>query len=116
MAAMEKAANTVIPYEDERGKHPFMEWALGLRDDKARGAIFRKIEVMEKTVSGKDIKAVGEGVSEARVHYGPGYRIYFGQQGSHVFILLCGGDKSTQQKDIKRAQAYWRDHKRRNQT
>ncbi len=50
-----------------------------------------------------DVKPVGEGVSEARIHYGPGYRLYFCQQGDVVIVLLCGGDKSTQNKDIEKA-------------
>ena len=60
-----------------------------------------------------DVEPVGEGLSELRIHYGPGYRIYFGKDGNQVYLLLCGGDKSTQSKDIKKAKAYWQDHKRR---
>jgi putative addiction module killer protein len=60
-----------------------------------------------------DCHAVGEGVQELRIDYGPGYRIYFGQVGSTVVLLLCGGDKDTQAKDIQLAQHYWRDYRRR---
>ena len=56
-----------------------------------------------------DHKDVGEGVSEARLDFGPGYRVYFGRRGREVIILLMAGDKKTQRKDIKRAQAYWAD-------
>lgn len=53
--------------------------------------------------------SVGHGVYELKIDYGPGYRIYFGQEGNRLIILLCGGDKTTQQKDIKKAQEYWAD-------
>jgi len=58
-----------------------------------------------------DAKPIGEGVHELRVHHGPGYRIYFGRQGRAVVILLCGGDKQTQPRDIARAKRYWRAHR-----
>lgn len=61
-----------------------------------------------------DCKPVGEGVSELRVDVGTGYRIYYGRHGQALVILLCGGDKSSQQADIKRAKEYWSDWKRRN--
>ena len=60
-----------------------------------------------------DVKGVGGGVYELRVDLGPGYRIYFGQEGRTLVWLLCGGDKSTQRKDIKAAQSYWADYWRR---
>lgn len=60
-----------------------------------------------------DWKSVGEGVNELRVHVGAGYRVYFGQHGQRLVILLCGGDKDSQQKDIVRAKAFWADWKRR---
>jgi len=58
-----------------------------------------------------DHRSVGAGVSELRLNYGPGYRIYYGIQGAAVVVLLCGGDKSTQAVDIKMAQEYWREYK-----
>jgi len=63
-----------------------------------------------------DVKAVGEGVSELRIDYGPGYRIYFGQIGAVLIILLCAGTKRTQAADIKRAKKYWDDHQQRTRT
>lgn len=58
-----------------------------------------------------DCKPVGEGVSELRVDYGPGYRVYFGQKGRTLVVLLCGGDKRTQDRDIRLAKLYWREFK-----
>jgi putative addiction module killer protein len=60
-----------------------------------------------------DNRTVGEGVRELKVGYGPGYRIYFAQEGDRIILLLLGGEKSTQDKDIKAAKEYWNDHKRR---
>jgi putative addiction module killer protein len=58
-----------------------------------------------------DVRSVGDGVQELRIHFGPGYRVYFGRVGDAVIILLCGGDKGSQDRDIERAQEYWRDHR-----
>lgn len=80
----------------------FSEWFEGLKDAKARQAIVRRIVQMEGDLFG-DVEPVGEGVSEARIHYGPGYRLYFKRIGNTVFVLLCGGTKRTQKKDIAMA-------------
>ncbi len=77
----------------------FSKWFDELRDHTARMRIVARIRRMEIGNLG-DVKPVGEGVSEARIAYGPGYRLYFVQQGREIVILLCGGDKSTQSKDI----------------
>ncbi len=60
-----------------------------------------------------DCHSVGEGVQELRIDYGPGYRVYFGQAGSTIVLLLCGGDKDTQSKDISLAKYYWNEYRRR---
>jgi putative addiction module killer protein len=60
-----------------------------------------------------DCKPVGSGVQELRIDFGPGYRVYLGQDGKNLILLLCGGDKSTQAKDIQAAHEYWTDYKRR---
>lgn len=74
----------------------------GLRDNNARIRIAARIRRAEMGNFG-DAEPVGEGVSEMRIHYGPGYRVYFVRQGTDVVILLCGGDKSTQARDIAAA-------------
>lgn len=80
----------------------FTKWFDGLRDQNARMRIVTRIRRMEVGNPG-DVKAVGEGVSEVRIDYGPGYRLYFIQQGQELIILLCGGDKSSQSRDIASA-------------
>ena len=80
----------------------FMEWRAGLRDAVARKRIGARIDRLSFGNFG-DAKSVGEGVSELRLDFGPGYRIYFVQRGDVLVILLCGGDKSTQARDIAKA-------------
>ena len=78
----------------------FAKWIDGLRDISARARILVRIERLAAGNPG-DVRAVGEGVSELRIDYGPGYRVYYKKQGQKIIILLAGGDKSTQSKDIK---------------
>ncbi len=80
----------------------FVQWLDALRDIQARARVQARIE---RLVTGNpgDVAPVGEGVSELRINYGPGYRVYFKQRGRKLIILLAGGDKSTQAKDIKAA-------------
>ena len=80
----------------------FDTWLSGLRDRRAVARISARLDRLAAGNPG-DVEPVGEGVSELRINYGPGYRVYFIQRGPVLVILLCGGDKSTQSKDIKRA-------------
>jgi len=80
----------------------FAEWLDGLADEKARARIAVRIISAEKGNFG-DCAPVGDGVSEMRIHFGPGYRLYFTRRGAMIYLLLCGGDKSTQKRDITRA-------------
>ena len=80
----------------------YAQWIDGLRDVRARARIQVRIERLAAGNPG-DVKAVGAGVSELRVDCGPGYRVYFTQQGREIVILLVGGDKSSQSADIKKA-------------
>ena len=86
----------------------FAKWLDGLRDIQARARIQTRIRRLELGNAG-DVKSVGEGVSEMRVDYGPGYRVYFMSRGRKLVILLAGGDKKTQQRDIKTALSLARD-------
>lgn len=80
----------------------FAEWLDGLKDHKAALAVVKRIRRLEAGLLG-DVKSVGDGVSEARIHLNAGYRLYFVQRGKTLVILLCGGDKSTQSADIRKA-------------
>ena len=82
----------------------FIQWVDGLSDPRAVAKIAARAERLASGNFG-DVQPVGEGVSELRIHYGPGYRVYFVQRGAVVVILLCGGDKSSQARDIKSAKA-----------
>jgi putative addiction module killer protein len=81
----------------------FDDWLRNLRDKKARARILARLESASLGNLG-DVKNIGVGIREMRVHFGPGYRIYFAQRGEVLLVLLCGGDKSTQARDIDRAQ------------
>jgi len=80
----------------------FDKWLKGLRDMQAKERIFERIRRLRDGNAG-DVKPVGKAVSEMRISYGPGYRLYFTQRGKTLIILLCGGDKSSQNEDIARA-------------
>ena len=102
----------IFEYLLEGGQNPFREWLEGLKDRQARAKIRVRLNRIRLGNFG-DCKSVGHGVSELRVPYGPGYRVYFGRKGNTVVILLYGGDKSTQSRDIALAQEYWREYLRR---
>jgi putative addiction module killer protein len=80
----------------------FAVWLEALADERAKARIAERVRRVALGNLG-DVEPVGDGVSELRIHYGPGYRLYMVQQGRAVVILLCGGEKSTQAKDIKKA-------------
>lgn len=80
----------------------FATWLAGLRDERARARILKRLDRAKAGNLG-DVAPIAGGVSEMRIFYGPGYRVYFVQRGETVIVLLCGGDKSTQQADIEEA-------------
>ena len=99
-------------YQTSAGERPFFDWLRGLTDRQARARIDARLA---RVLSGNlgDAEPVGEGVMELRIDWGPGYRVYFARLGQVIVLLLCGGDKRTQQKDIRRAKAYFEDFKAR---
>jgi putative addiction module killer protein len=82
----------------------FTDWLGRLRDTRAQAKIAGRIARLADGNLG-DVKSVGDGISELRVNFGPGYRLYFVRQGTAIVVLLCGGDKGSQGRDIKRAKA-----------
>ena len=82
----------------------FIDWLTALRDVQARARIAKRIDRIAQGNFG-DAKSVGDGVSELRFTFGPGYRVYYTRRGDVVVILLCGGDKGSQERDIERAKA-----------
>jgi len=102
----------VREYQTPEGKIPLTAWLEGLRDGSTRGRIVARLDRLKAGLLG-DWKTVGGGVCELRIDHGPGYRVYYGQEGKTLILLLCGGDKSTQVKDIETAHAYWKDYKAR---
>jgi putative addiction module killer protein len=85
-----------------RKTEQFAQWLDSLRDIRAKARVLVRIERLAQGNPG-DVRPIGEGVSEMRIHYGPGYRVYYKQSGKRLIILLAGGDKRTQAKDIKTA-------------
>ena len=98
---------TALVYQDGNGREPFTRWVHGLRDGKARRLILNRVRRLEQGNYG-DCEPVGEGVLELRMFFGPGYRVYFGEAGGNIIVLLCGGDKDNQDRDIRRAKEYWK--------
>lgn len=103
---------TIEIYQTDNGKRPFSQWLNDLKDQVTKAKIRIRLDRLEKGNFGK-CEPVGEGVFELKFYFGPGYRIYFGEIGSKRMLLLCAGDKDTQQGDIEKAQAYFRDYKSR---
>jgi len=100
---------TVLVYIDEHGNEPFTLWLASLKDRKTVERIRVRLRRLESGLFG-DCQSVGEGVLELRMFFGSGYRIYFGEDKGNIIILLCGGDKSSQSRDIKTAKTYWKEY------
>ncbi len=103
---MEARPQTIVIYESQ-GRAHFTEWADNLGGDEA--IVIAKLEHVEGGNFGS-CESLGDGVYELKIDRGPGYRIYFGQH-NDVVVLLCGGDKTTQDADIKKAKKLWREYK-----
>lgn len=97
-------------YETQTGEQPFTAWLFGLKDTKARQIIIQRLKRLSLGNTG-DCKTLIADLSELRIDFGPGYRVYFGEELSQIILLLCAGDKSSQEKDIKLAKQYWKDYR-----
>jgi putative addiction module killer protein len=100
-------------YVTASGVDSFQDWLDGLEDPKGWTAILRRLDRLSRGNLG-DRKFIADCVWELRIDVGPGYRVYFGQQGNIILLLLCGGSKGTQAADIRRATRFWLDYQRRN--
>lgn len=108
------AYNTIMIveiYHDENGKEPFTQWLYSIRDARTLARIDNRLERLRVGNFG-DFRSLGSGLFELRLHFGPGYRIYYGRVGDEIVILLAGGDKSSQVRDIQKAKQSWSDYKR----
>ena len=97
-------------HRTQNGREPFTEWLESIRDRKTQTRIRGRLDRLEKGNFG-DCESVGSGVFELRLHFGQGYRIYFGEVANTIVLLLCGGDKSSQTQDIENAKTYWQEYK-----
>ncbi len=107
---METEPREVIYYKKEGGVVPFLQWLYSIKDGVTKARIRIRIDRVAAGDLG-DYHPVGEGVNELRLNYGPGYRIYFGFDGQKIIVILCGGDKGSQNKDIRLAKKYWKNYK-----
>ena len=96
----------VVVYRDPEGRSPAREWLLGLDDATVRAAVLTRIRRLQLGNPG-DTKSLGEGVHELRIHAGGGVRLYYGLDGRVLVVLLCGGTKRTQARDIAKAKKLW---------
>lgn len=87
---------------------PFSDWLAGLKNSRAVGIVRARLNRIRLGNLG-DCRSVGGGVQELRIDFGPGYRVYFGRQGSAIVVLICGGDKKSQARDILTAQKWWKE-------
>ena len=108
---MEAKEREILYYRSASAEKPFQSWRTGFTDRKAKAAIDARVARM-RSGNFSDSKPIGGGASESRIDFGPGYRLYYGVDNNRV-ILLCGGDKGTQDVDIQRAKTLWEDYKKR---
>jgi putative addiction module killer protein len=102
----------IVLYADKDGNEPFQVWIDSLRDQKSRRRIISRLFRVQQGNYG-DVKPIGDGLSEFRIFFGPGYRVYFGEDAGNIVVILCGGDKDSQSRDIEDAKAYWKEYKSR---
>jgi len=102
----------ILKYEAVDGTIPLDAWLAGLRDRRAKARVLVRLNRLKLGLEGH-WRSVGEGVRELKIPEGKGYRVYYAWDGQTIVLLLCGGDKSTQNADIENAKTYWRDYNER---
>lgn len=108
---MDAQPRELVEFETGNGKSPFSEWLNAFRGIRARALIRKRLNRLRMGNFG-DTQNLGGGIHELRIFYGPGYRVYFGLDGKKIVVLLCGGDKKSQNRDIKKAEEYWKEYRR----
>lgn len=103
---MQIRPESVLNYVTPTGRDPYRQWYRGIKDEKTRAIITTRIERLQLGNPG-DSRRLNKDLYELRIDYGPGYRVYFGFLYNKIIILLCGGTKRTQQRDIAKAQNFW---------
>ena len=99
----------VKAYTKATGAEPIGEWLKSIKDTKTKSIIMKSLTKLQTGLIG-NTAPVGEGVMEIKIHYSEGYRIYYAYHNNELIILLCGGSKSSQKRDIARAKEYWKEH------
>jgi len=102
----------VVQYVRNNGRVPVQDWLNQIKDKRIYARILERVRRISKGQLG-DVKFCGDEIFEARLHFGPGYRIYFARDRAKIILLLCGGDKGTQKRDIRLAKEYWQEYLRR---
>ena len=97
-------------YQTPNGREPFTEWFESIQNQETQDRIQKRLDRLTLGNFG-DCRTVGGGVFELRIHFGAGYRVYFAEVDNTIVLLLCGGDKSSQTRDIERAKNYWIEYK-----
>lgn len=105
-AEMENRERVLQHYRKKDGEIPFQTWFFGLKDKTVAAKVLNRLDMLKAGGFGKH-RALGGGLVELKIDYGPGYRVYLGIAGRVLVILLTGGDKSTQQEDIEKAKEFW---------
>lgn len=106
---MESTPRELLIYETAEGRSPFDDWIDGLRDVTGRALIRKRLNRV-RTGNLGNTRSLGDGVWELKIDFGPGYRVYFGEDGPKIVVLLVGGDKGSQDRDIQKAKDYWEDY------
>ena len=103
---------TIRYYRRANGRHPFRDWLMDISDKRVRTAVLRRVDRLMEGNFGEH-RFLRDGVWELKIDVGPGYRVYYAQEGKMLILLLCAGSKRTQRQDIDRAVEYWNDHQSR---
>lgn len=108
---MELRPRQIVKYITENGRCPFDEWLTALKDKRTQAIVMNRLLRVVQGNFGL-CRGLGGNLQEMKIDFGPGFRVYFAEDGDTIVVLLCGGDKSTQAKDIDRAKSYWEDYQR----